>query len=293
MGQEIGVTPLQIVSAASTVANGGLWVRPRIVRQDSSGGTASPSAPGDVRRVIQPETAALMHQMMVQVVAVGTGKTARPQGYSAGGKTGTAQKLDPKTGRYSATDYIASFVGFAPAEAPLFSILVVLDSPRGRYHGGDVAAPVFRKIAEQVLAYWNIPSAQPQPLPVRKDLLRQAAFAAGKAADAAEPAESGFATDAESSGQVIVPNFIGQGIRAITAQALAHRLPVQVVGNGIAYEQSPPPGAFLPPGEKIVVRFRTGGLPLQEPRNSRPAILPVPARSPSPATRSAALPASG
>ncbi|HLA38773.1 MAG TPA: penicillin-binding protein 2, partial [Candidatus Glassbacteria bacterium] len=166
MGQEIGVTPLQIAAMASIIANGGWWVRPRIVRSDAAGRIAEPPLLADRRRIISPETAEMLQRMMTLVVEKGTGRQAKPQGYTAAGKTGTSQKIDPATRAYSRTDHVASFVGFAPAEAPVFTILVVLDSPRGRYHGGDASAPVFRKIAEQVLAYRNIPASRPGVPPV-------------------------------------------------------------------------------------------------------------------------------
>jgi cell division protein FtsI (penicillin-binding protein 3) len=95
--------------------------------------------------------------MLEQVVLNGTGKLARLDGYTAAGKTGTAQKIDPATGRYSARDYIASFVGFAPVNAPAVTVLVVLDSPLGGHHGGDVAAPVFRNVAQKALSYLRVP----------------------------------------------------------------------------------------------------------------------------------------
>src|SRR6185437_4832676 len=108
------------------------------------------------RRVIRETTAANMRAMLEGVVLGGTGKLAQLDGYTSAGKTGTAQKVDPATGRYSATHLIASFVGFAPVNNPAVTILVQLDSPVGQHEGGAVAAPVFKRIAEQVLAYRNV-----------------------------------------------------------------------------------------------------------------------------------------
>lgn len=161
MGQEIGVSPVQLASMVSTIANDGLYVAPRIV----AGTTAPRSTPQLIafhppmgRRVISPLTAAQMKNMMEGVVLRGTGKKAILDGYSSAGKTGTAQKIDA-SGKYSHRQHIASFAGFAPVNNPAVTVLVVLDSPATypRDGGGDVAAPVFSRIAQQVLAYMNVP----------------------------------------------------------------------------------------------------------------------------------------
>jgi cell division protein FtsI (penicillin-binding protein 3) len=161
MGQEIGVSPVQLASMVSTIANDGLYVPPRIVA-----GTTPPRStpqliafqPALGRRVISPLTAAQMKHMMEGVVLRGTGKRAILDGYTSAGKTGTAQKIDA-SGRYSHRQHIASFGGFAPLNNPAVTVLVVLDSPATypRDGGGDVAAPVFSRIAQQVLAYMNVP----------------------------------------------------------------------------------------------------------------------------------------
>ena len=162
MGQEIGVSPVQLASMVSTIANDGLYVPPRIV----AGTTAPRSTPQLIafhpalgRRVISSLTAAEMKHMMEGVVLRGTGKKAILDGYSSAGKTGTAQKIDA-SGRYSHRQHIASFAGFAPVNDPAVTVLVVLDSPAGGYPrdgGGEAAAPVFARIAQQVLAYMNVP----------------------------------------------------------------------------------------------------------------------------------------
>jgi cell division protein FtsI (penicillin-binding protein 3) len=162
MGQEIGVSPIQLASMVSTIANDGLYVAPRIVA-----GTTAPRStqqliafhPALGRRVISSLTAAEMKHMMEGVVLRGTGKKAILDGYSSAGKTGTAQKIDA-SGRYSHRQHIASFAGFAPVNDPAVTVLVVLDSPVGGYPkdgGGEAAAPVFARIAQQVLAYMNVP----------------------------------------------------------------------------------------------------------------------------------------
>ena len=160
MGQEIGVSPLQLTGMVSTIANDGVLVPARIVaaRTEPQGTPqmiAFRPAPG--RRVIAPLTAAQMKQMMQGVVLRGTGKKAILDGYSSAGKTGTAQKVDPATHTYSRTKYIASFAGFAPVNNPALTIAVILDSPVGGHHGGEVGAPVFRRIAQQALEYLHTP----------------------------------------------------------------------------------------------------------------------------------------
>src|SRR6202023_761546 len=161
MGQEVGVTPIQLISAVSAIANGGTLYKPHIVAQVRRGETVLPReglllAPSEPRRVIQPETAATLRRLMEGVVLNGTGKLARLDGWTSAGKTGSAQKIDPNTGRYSPTQLIASFTGFAPINNPAVAILVSLDSPVGPHEGGQVAAPVFKRVAEQVLPYLDV-----------------------------------------------------------------------------------------------------------------------------------------
>ena len=160
MGQEIGVTPLQLVGLVSTIANDGVWTAPHIIA-----GTTVPQGtpqmvafhPGLQRRVISPMTAAQMKQMMQGVVLHGTGKKAILEGYSSAGKTGTAQKVDPATHAYSRTKYVGSFAGFAPVNDPAITVAVILDSAVGLHQGGQVSAPVFQRVAQQVLEYLHTP----------------------------------------------------------------------------------------------------------------------------------------
>jgi cell division protein FtsI (penicillin-binding protein 3) len=167
MGQEIGISPIQMSSLISTFANDGVWVAPRIVA-----GTAPPEGglqavafhPGDSRRAISSYTAAQMRAMMEKVVldpAGTTGGRAILQGYSSAGKTGTAQKVDPATGAYSKTKYIGSFAGFAPVNSPQIVVTVILDSAVGLHQGGQVSAPVFTRISQQVLEYLHVPHDLP------------------------------------------------------------------------------------------------------------------------------------
>ncbi|HEV2697988.1 MAG TPA: penicillin-binding transpeptidase domain-containing protein, partial [Terriglobales bacterium] len=160
MGQEIGITPLQLTGLISTMANDGVYVAPRITAATvHSQNTPQRIAfhPASEHRVISALTSAEMRQMMQRVVLHGTGKKAVLIGYSSAGKTGTAQKVDPATHAYSHTKYVASFGGFAPINNPAVTIVVVLDSAVGLHQGGQVSAPVFSRIAQQVLEYLHTP----------------------------------------------------------------------------------------------------------------------------------------
>jgi cell division protein FtsI (penicillin-binding protein 3) len=164
MGQEIGISAIQLSSLISTFANDGVWVAPRILA-----GTVEPQGslqtvsfhPGPSHRVISSYTAAEMRSMMQKVVLEGTGRKATLEGYTSAGKTGTGQKVDPATGAYSKTKYIASFAGFAPLNNPQIVVVVILDSAVGLHQGGQVSAPVFHRVAQQVLEYLHTPHDLP------------------------------------------------------------------------------------------------------------------------------------
>ncbi len=160
IGQEIGVTSVQLLTAYSAVANGGILYPPRIVRDVYRGDAHETAPPIQGRRVVSVRIAETMKEMLMQVVEQGTGKAARLDGYTAGGKTGTAQKIDPN-GHYSHTHYVASFVGFAPVRRPEIAVLVAIDSPVGAIYGQEVAAPAFRSVVEQTLGYLNVPQDNP------------------------------------------------------------------------------------------------------------------------------------
>jgi cell division protein FtsI (penicillin-binding protein 3) len=165
MGQEIGISAVQLIALISAIGNEGQWISPRIVADDAFGkpdpnpGMVNETAmrPATTRRVISARTAEEMKRMLQGVVLEGTGRKAQLDGYTSAGKTGTAQKVDPATGAYSRSKYVASFAGFAPADRPAVAIAVILDSPVGLHEGGQVAAPVFQRIAQQVLPYLNVP----------------------------------------------------------------------------------------------------------------------------------------
>jgi cell division protein FtsI (penicillin-binding protein 3) len=159
MGQEVGVTALQVIGSASVIANGGWLPQPHLVSEirDEEGNSLLNFSYPLSRRVISEKTARSMTRILKGVVqGDGTGELAAFGGYEVAGKTGTAQKVDPSTGRYSRGKVISSFIGFVPADHPRVIIYVVLDEPKGVHWGGTVAAPVFKRIAEQTLSYMGV-----------------------------------------------------------------------------------------------------------------------------------------
>ena len=285
MGQEVGVTPLQLIGAVSAIANGGMLYKPHVIAELRRGDQVLPAegllAPTEPRRVIRPETAATLRRLMEGVVLNGTGKPAHLDGWTAAGKTGTAQKIDPATGRYSARQLIASFTGFAPINNPAVTILVLLDSPVGQREGGQVAAPVFKRIAEQVLPHLDVP----RDVPIGPRLV-QAAYHSRQASDSATledytptdfsglpdqpPMEASApnlkgrkshrpsATVAvDEGGDIQVPDFSGKTMRDVTETCLRLGLDPVLVGSSLATNQTPAAGARVRRGAKITVQFGT------------------------------------
>jgi cell division protein FtsI (penicillin-binding protein 3) len=281
IGQEVSVTPVQIISAISAVANGGTFYAPRIVREVRDGEVPLSDELAPSHEVTDGKTAAEVREMMEDVVLEGTGKPAQLNGYTAAGKSGTAQKIDPATGRYSATQYNASFVGFAPVNNPVVTILVVLDSPIGAHHGGQVGGPVFKRIAEQVLAYMDVPHDVPTPSDVTT--AKNAQPSKGRAPDAQESANAKASFDAAvaktkasdpslgastttafgnaPSGDtaVTVPDLSGKTVRGVIEACSRLGLSPSLLGDGIALEQFPEPGAQVVRGARVTLRFGQPG----------------------------------
>jgi len=256
MGQEIGVTPLQIVRMVSTVANGGILYQPYVVKRvhhPENGILNTTEAHG--QRVISSETAAQLRDMLEMVVTDGTATSGKLEGYTAAGKTGTAQKID-ETRRYSATKHVASFAGFAPVSNPAVSIIVMVDEPvYGRHHGSNVA-PVFKRIAENVLRYMSVPPDMPAYAPQytvkeKKEPRRKEPAATPRLTQvvAMHPA------DTPEFGDIEVPDFRGKSLRQVTEDSQKAGLRVQSMGSGAAIAQMPPPGANVSAGTRVQVRF--------------------------------------
>jgi len=259
-GQGVSVTPLQLTSAFAAVANGGRLLRPYLVGTVSRDGVVAASTRGrnevrEVRQVASPASIRSVGRMLELVVSEGTGKAARTPGYSAAGKTGTAQKAGK--GGYLAGRYVASFVGYAPARDPVFVGLIVIDEPLGgRYHGGDVAAPVFAAIAREALLYFGVSAErerpprwphEPPPPPARGNGLQVALGAAQPVAPSAANAAAPLVVAAGPA----VPDFSGlTGRDAFYRSARLGLLPV-LHGQGFVARQSPPAGAPLASGQRI------------------------------------------
>jgi cell division protein FtsI (penicillin-binding protein 3) len=280
IGQEIGVTPLQMVAAFGALANDGVRIAPHLIREIRNGNGVTTYRPNpEQHRVIKKETAAALRGMLEGVTLNGTAKKAQLDGYTAAGKTGTAQKIDPRTRTYSATKFVASFVGFAPVNNPAVVIIVVIDEPGGAYHGGDVAAPVFRQIAEQILPGMGvIPDTEfkePQLVarvaktPVqtselrREEKRRESELQQEEIRDATMPkvtardnrgSEIVYAVAMENA--ILMPDLRGRSVRDV-ARACA-RLGMQVEARGEGGRvvgQTPQAGSELRPGQTVYVDF--------------------------------------
>ena len=202
IGQEIGVTPVQLVTMVSAIANGGVYMPPHVLMESTDAMKGDPrlkpaafhpsnqlpaTLPEGAHRVITEVTAATMRSMMRGIVVEGTGKAAALNGYSSGGKTGTAQKIDVATHTYSHTKLVASFAGIAPVSNPAISVAVVIDTPTvGSRYGAAVSAPVFAEVAQEVLEYLGVP--HDQPLKTKSEMLTATANA-GDTMD--EPQDNG------------------------------------------------------------------------------------------------------
>jgi len=243
MGYEIGVTPLQMAAAVSAVANGGVLVQPRLVRALRHGSARTAVTPRELRRVVNRRTAAELVSIMEQVVEHGTAKTAHVPGYTVAGKTGTASKIVNK--RYSKTDYHVSFIGFVPSRRPAFTILVVIDTPRGPSRfGSTVAAPIFQRIADAALRHTGVaPTVNPLP-----PVLVQASAAAAASSDLIRTAAAAGAPQISVvAGPPTVPDVRGLGAREAARRLARLGLVPRLTGDGIVVDQDPAAGTALEP----------------------------------------------
>jgi cell division protein FtsI/penicillin-binding protein 2 len=243
MGYEIGVTPLQMAAAASAVANGGVLVQPRLVRALRRGSARTEVTPRQLRRVIDRQTAAELTAIMEQVVERGTATVAQVPGYTIAGKTGTAHML--RNRRYSDTDFHASFVGFAPSRQPAFTILVVVNAPRaGQHYGGQVAAPIFQRIADAALRHAGVaPTINPLP-----PVLVQASTASVPGTEYVRTAATAPPQVRVLAGPPAVPDVRGLGAREAARRLVQLGLVPKLTGDGIVIDQDPVAGAPLESG---------------------------------------------
>ncbi|HLM58230.1 MAG TPA: penicillin-binding protein [Pyrinomonadaceae bacterium] len=275
IGQEIGVTPVQMAASYTAIANDGVRVSPHLVKEvrDAEGNVVERAEP-ETHRVVSAETARTLRGMLETVTVKGTAKQARLEGYTAAGKTGTAQKIDPKTRAYSATKHVASFVGFAPVENPAAVIIVMVDEPVGAYHGGDVAAPIFREIADQVLPYLDV---MPTEDPSAEDDKKSASRLVAKAEKAA-PADEKPAVSAPTAmlpevarvgrGELsevvyapagdralLMPDLRGRSVRDVARVCAQLGLELEARGEGLAVRQSPAAGQSVEAGQTVRIEF--------------------------------------
>ncbi len=285
MGQEVGVTALQMARLLAVIANDGYLVQPRIVDAvRNHRGVTTPFEHAPKTRVLSSDTATTMKAILERVVASGTGRLAQIPGYRVGGKTGTAQMINPETRSYKDGIYVASFCGFAPVNDPAVVGVIVLDAPQGReYYGGTISAPVFPKVVQQALRYLNIAPGRSQGRKVDRlpevpdDLLAdfiaaeeaedlamdadghilvasRGTVGAGRAAPAADtgdsPEESKVAVRVTS---LTAPDFRGMSMREVFKLAMKMGIAVDVNGHGLVLQQSPGPDTPLMSGSVIKV----------------------------------------
>ncbi len=274
IGQEVGVTPVQMVAAFGALANDGVRIAPHLIREvRDAGGNVVYRAQPEQRRVVSAQTATALRGMLEGVTLNGTAKKAQLDGYSAAGKTGTAQKIDPKTKTYSATKFVGSFVGFAPVSNPQVAIIVVIDEPAGAYHGGDVAAPVFREVAEQILPALDVmPDIETKSAP---DMIAQANTNPERAAkleeEKAQSEEQRKATmpTVDSNGgrggevvyavatkkAMLMPDLRGRSVRDVARACAQLGLQVEARGEGRVLKQNPSAGSEVNTGQLVYVDF--------------------------------------
>jgi membrane peptidoglycan carboxypeptidase len=246
MGYQVGVTPLQMAAAVSSIANGGELLKPRVVRAVIRDGRRVPVPRTAVQRTMAPNVAAELTTIMEAVVERGTATGAQLEGHTIAGKTGTARKVID--GRYSASEYNASFVGFLPSRNPVFTVVVVIDSPHGRngYYGGTVAAPIFRSIAEAALRRYAVPpSINPAPpvLVARHEDAREQPTS-GPSEPLAIVTLGGTAQPVAS----IVPDLRGLSAREALRTLAQLGVTARLRGTGNVVDQEPGPGTVLDRG---------------------------------------------
>ena len=248
IGQSIAVTPLQLVTAMSAVANDGVLLKPHIVKEirNADGSVYLENERTEVRRVIESSTDKTLMGLLEQVVATGGGHKAAVKGYRIAGKTGTAQKIREDGAGYMDGRYIASFCGFAPVEDPRVTVLVIIDDPTlGSYYGGQIAAPVAGRIFAQLMRYMHIePTSevlmdietvpQPHERPKPKKVFQ------GEV----------------PNGKVVMPDFIGMSLREAARKAAENGLTFEGEGSGVAASQSIEPNTLVDAGTAITVYFQ-------------------------------------
>jgi cell division protein FtsI (penicillin-binding protein 3) len=262
-GQGISVTTIQLAMAVGAIANGGRLLEPLLIKRvtDGTGAVVREGVPHVRREAVAPNVARTLAEMMVAVTeGQGTGVEAAIPGFRVAGKTATAQKADPATGKYTADRFTSSFIGFVPAERPRIAVAIVLDEPALARAGGFVAAPAFRRIGEMSLRYLGVipkgtPVAsiskigsEPDPATTTYEILREAQ---------GEPPIKELATPSAPTpaGAVRLPDMKGFSLREAAKTAIGLGLKPSLDGTGTVSRQDPPPGAVLPKGSNIKLFF--------------------------------------
>jgi cell division protein FtsI/penicillin-binding protein 2 len=246
-GYEIAVTPIQLISAYAAVINGGVLYKPQIVKRIElpNGNAVKQFEPEQVRRVISEETSTVMREFLKEVVENGTGKNAHIEGVSIGGKTGTSRRV--VDGKYSYSQYNASFIGFFPAEKPSYIILIMVNSPKNGYYGGTVAAPIFKKITERMLHNHPLPEEyDDEDLPENRLPNPMNVFNTNDS----ETTESEFAFEEHNPlGRITdnrkMPDLKGLSIREAVLVLSELQLEYRIKGTGPVYNQSIKAGTVL------------------------------------------------
>lgn len=249
IGQSIAVTPLQLVTAMGAIANGGTLMHPYIVREirNPDGSVYEERTPREIRRVLEPTVDRTLIGLLEQVVASGGGKKAEVKGYRIAGKTGTAQKIRRETAGYLEGRYIASFCGFAPVEDPIFTVLVMIDDPRGGdFYGGQIAAPVASRIFTQLLRYAHVE-------PSSNTFAETTGETEKGRSDDEEKRMEAAATPPE--GKAVVPDFTGLSLREAARLAELRGLTFESEGTGAAVSQSLSVNDIVDQGERVKVYF--------------------------------------
>jgi cell division protein FtsI (penicillin-binding protein 3) len=269
IGQEVSITPVQLAAAYAAIANDGLRVTPHIIREvKAPNGMIIAQTQPETRRVVSEKTAATLRQMLEGVTLRGTAKLAQLSNYTAAGKTGTAQKFDVNLKAYSKTRHVASFAGFAPADKPAVVIVVVIDEPLGADHGGQVAAPIFKDLAEQILPLLAVMPTVSRDLQGRPEQFKELDR---DAARLPAPQPTGQPTGltekplAGGNGSVVrapgtkngfhMPDLRGKSLAEVTQICAQLGLDPEFTGQGRAQNQNPQAGAEVKIGQTVSIEF--------------------------------------
>lgn len=292
MGQANAVTPIQLITAFSAIANDGYLMKPQIVKEirDKDGNLIRTIEPEQVRQVISKKTSRTMLDILETVVSEGTGKNAYIEGYRVGGKTGTAQKIIPGGG-YSTSEYIGSFIGVAPTNDPKIAVLVVVDSPEGVYYGGTVAAPVLKEIVKDTMRYLQVPAqVEPDKITPKTTTVEMPNIVGSDVTNAVKQLENlklqanvvGEGTQVKAQlplpgseihqagnviiytsipaeggnpESVVVPDLTGKTVGEVREITKLLNLNFVLKGSGYVVKQDPEPGLLVPVGTKITVNM--------------------------------------